>query len=91
MVVARRIFIAILSRFSICLAITLLHVRILVWQQSVAPGEEYIIESWGDVGNESQRSLVCRYFTGHGCTTRVYGYDSGNLLGKDSCPFILRE
>lgn len=87
----RRILVVMLAIAGICLGLALFDVRLLVWRTIVPPGDEYLFESWGDVGNASQKSLVCRYFTGLGITTRVYWYDSGNLFGRDRCQFIVRD
>ena len=65
--------------------------RILVSETKVEPGQSYILSDWGNVGEAEQASLVCRYFTGRSITVKVYWYSANNFLGKDQCPFIIRD
>lgn len=65
--------------------------RVLIWQTKVEPGQSYYAAEYGDLGRDGQASLVGRYFNGRGIITRVFWYSSNNMLGRDSCPFILRD
>lgn len=64
--------------------------RILVSQDLVRPGDNYVVEEHGNLGAASAPSLVCRYFTGRRTVTRVFWYSENNVFGKDECPFLLR-
>lgn len=65
-----------------------LGMRVLVSETKVAPGQQYIVDGWGDVGKAQQASLVCRYFTGRSIKPNVLWYSPNNVLGADECPFI---
>ena len=56
----------------------------------VEPGQFYEVEEYGNLGDSSLASLVCTYFTGRGLSPKVYWYSAGNLMGRDSCPFLYR-
>jgi len=64
--------------------------RLLVSERVVRPGESLVVEGYGDLGKYSQRSLVCKYFTGSSIKTRVYWFASNNFLGRDQCPFLVQ-
>lgn len=68
----------------------LTNTRVLVHETKVNPGEMFFISDYGDVGGNSQASLVCRYFSGRGILTKVFWYSTNNIFGKDQCPFIDR-
>ena len=65
--------------------------KILTSETKVEPGQEYYVEDWGNVGDASQASLVCKYFNGRKSLTRVFWYSPNNILGRDSCPFLIRD
>jgi hypothetical protein len=64
--------------------------RVLVSEAKVQPGQRYIVEGYGNVGEAAQASLVCHYFTGRGVQPSVFWYAPGGVFGRDSCPFIYR-
>ena len=64
--------------------------RVLVGEVKVEPGQEYIVEGYGNLGQNKQASLVCSYFNGRKILTKVFWYAPNNLFGRDSCPFIYR-
>jgi hypothetical protein len=59
---------------------------LLVFERRVIPGEEYRVEGYGNLGESTQASLVCTYFTGMTFRVRVYWYAADNIIGRDSCP-----
>lgn len=65
--------------------------KILLSEIKINPGQEYYVQDYGNLGDNSQASLVCNYFNGRKTLTRVFWYSSNNILGKDSCPFLLRD
>ena len=65
--------------------------RILVEERLVQPGQAYVVEGHGDLGENSQASLVCRYFNGRRVLSTVFWYAPNNFMGRDSCPFISRD
>jgi len=72
------------------ISITVSDTRVLVGERLVRPGEQYVVEGFGDVGANAQASLVCRYFTGRSVLPTVFWYSPNNFMGRDSCPFIWR-
>lgn len=64
--------------------------RILISETKVQPGQVYLVEDYGDLGEASQPSLVCRYFTGRSLKERVFWYSSNGILGRAECPFLER-
>jgi hypothetical protein len=65
--------------------------RILIDQDFVRPGEDYTVSHYGNLKNNSQASLVCKYFTGRHLVTEVVWNSSNNLMGRDECPFISEQ
>jgi hypothetical protein len=65
--------------------------RVLVHQTTVNPGEKYVVEGWGDLGQSSQASLACTYFTGRGLVSNVFWFSQNGILGKDQCPLLSRS
>jgi hypothetical protein len=63
--------------------------RVLVSERKVNPGEFYEVTNHGNLGENKQASLVCRYFTGRSIITSVFWYSSNNFMGKDQCPFLV--
>lgn len=72
------------------LGLLLTGTRLLVSKIKVEPGQEYVIEGHGNLGENNQSSLVCKYFNGHKILNTVYWYAPNNIMGRDSCPFIYR-
>lgn len=72
------------------LALLVSDTRMLVSETKVEPGRSYVVEDYGDLGKNTQASLVCRYFTGRGFKTTVFWYAPGGFFGRDSCPFLHR-
>ncbi len=65
--------------------------KILMKEVKVDPGQDYVVEGYGNLGDSKQSSLVGYYFNGRKIVKRVYWYSSNNIMGRDSCPFILRD
>lgn len=65
--------------------------RVLVHEDLVQPGENYIVPHYGNLAKNGQASLVCRYFTGRGFINDVLWYSANNLMGHDQCPFLGKE
>jgi hypothetical protein len=65
--------------------------RVLIWETKVEPGQTYLAGEWGDLGKSPNAQLVCRYFTGRSITMNVLWYSSNNIMGRDSCPFLVKE
>jgi len=65
--------------------------RILISQELVRPGTDYFVPDYGNLKNNGQASLVCRYFTGRHLTNEVLWYSSNNVMGKDECPFLSQQ
>ena len=70
-------------------ALLLTGYRLLLSQKRVDPGQVFIVKDYGNLGDNNQSSLVCRYFTGRGTVVKVFWYSPNNLFGKDDCPFLL--
>jgi hypothetical protein len=85
--------VGVLIAASALLSLTLLITghRLLVREHRVDPGETFHVDSYGNLGDNSQASLVCWYFTGRSVLTRVLWYSPNNILGRDSCPFLLGQ
>lgn len=75
----------------LCLLLLVTDTRVLVWEKRVRPGDHYVVPEYGDLASERDASLVGYYFNGRGLVTRVYRYAPNNILGRDACPFILRD
>jgi hypothetical protein len=65
--------------------------KLLISGIKIEPGEKYYVHDYGDLGSSKQASLYCRYFNGRQVLTRVFWFSPNNILGKDSCPVILRD
>lgn len=65
--------------------------KILISETKVIVGQDYYVEGWGNLGDSNQDSLACRYFNGRKILDRVYWYSPNNILGRDSCPVLLRD
>jgi hypothetical protein len=72
------------------LALLLAGARVLVFEAKVRPGQVYVVEGYGNLGEASQASLVCRYFTGRAIVAAVFWYAPKGSFGRDSCPVIYR-
>ena len=46
--------------------------KILLSETKVEPGQDYVVEDWGNLGDASQASLACKYFNGRNILTRVF-------------------
>jgi len=66
-------------------------IKILIKENRVNPGDKYIVEDYGDLGESKQTSLACKYFNGRKIVTRVFWYSSNNIMGRDSCPVLLKD
>lgn len=73
---------------ALCLVLLVTGRRVLVWETRVEPGQRYMTDDWGDLGNAEQATLACRYFTGRAIKLRAMWYSPNNILGRDSCPFF---
>ena len=65
--------------------------RVLIFSKKVEPGDSYIAEGYGNLGESKQASLVCNYFTGYNITQSVFWYSPNNIMGRDSCPFLYKS
>jgi hypothetical protein len=74
--------------FSIIIFLLISGNRVLLSETKVEPGQDYVLQEWGNLGEAEQASLVCKYFTGRSVKISVYWYSPNNVLGKDQCPFI---
>jgi hypothetical protein len=79
------VLIALAMEFSLLLS----GARILISERIVHPGQQFVVKGWGDLGKASQASLACRYFDGRALRFNVFWYSPSNVVGRDSCPFIL--
>ena len=74
----------------IWLGLLLTDTRVLVGEVKVEPGQEFVVEDYGNLGESKQASLVCSYFNGRKVLVNVFWYAPNNIMGKDSCPFLYR-
>ena len=58
----------------------------LLEEKVIRPGESYVVEDYGDLGESQHPSLVCRYSFRGTERTRVYWYSPNDVLGKSYCP-----
>ena len=58
----------------------------LVEELIVHPGDSYVVEDHGDLGQSNQASLVCKYLFRVQERTRVYWYSPNDLMGRPYCP-----
>ncbi len=65
--------------------------RVLISERRVNPGDTHVVAEWGDLGKAEQPQLVCRYFTGRSIKTNVLWYSANNIMGRDECPFLVKE
>ncbi|PIZ46778.1 hypothetical protein CO180_03500 [candidate division WWE3 bacterium CG_4_9_14_3_um_filter_41_6] len=65
--------------------------KVLLSETKVKPGEDYYTEEYGNLGENDASSLACKYFNGRKVLEVVFWYSPNNFLGRDSCPFLLRE
>lgn len=72
------------------LSLLLTNTRILVGETKVEPGQEYVVENYGNLKGNQQASLVCSYFNGRKLLKTVFWYSPNNIMGRDSCPFLNR-
>lgn len=63
--------------------------RLLMSEVRVKVGQEYFADGYGNLGKNSQDSLVCYYFNGRKVFEKVYWYSSNNIMGRDSCKFLI--
>lgn len=77
--------------FSFESALILTGKRILIHQDLVQPGTNYIVPDYGNLKKNGQASLVCRYFTGRRINNDVLWYSPNNAMGKDECPFFSQQ
>lgn len=73
----------------LCLALLVSDYRVLIYEVKVEPGTDYVVTDYGNLGKSTQSSLVCYYFTGRNVLQKVYWYSSNNVMGRDSCPFLI--
>jgi len=52
----------------------------------VQPGESYVVDDYGDLGENGQASLVCKYMFREKERQRVYWYSPNDVFGKSYCP-----
>jgi hypothetical protein len=71
-------------------ALVVTDIRILVEEKLIQPGQRYVGEGYGDLGTNSQASLVCRYFNGRRVLSTVFWHAPNNFMGRDSCPVFSR-
>ena len=71
------------------LALLLSGRRLLISETRVEPGSRFVLQDYGDVGDATQATLVCRYFTGRSILTRVFWFSPNNILGRDECPVVI--
>ena len=71
------------------LTMLLTNTKVFISETRVNPGDDYYLEEWGNLGDASQTSLVCKYFNGRKFMSIAYWYSPNNILGKDSCPIII--
>ncbi len=71
-------------------ALVVTDTRILVEEKLIRPGQRYVVEGYGDLAQNSQASLVCRYFNGRRVLSTVFWHAPNNFMGRDSCPVISR-
>ena len=50
------------------------------------PGETYLAEGHGNLGNYRQASLVCNYMFRGETRQRVYWYSPNDIFGRSYCP-----
>lgn len=62
---------------------------ILIDQEKVDPGEQRIVEGWGDVGEADQASLVCTYFVATRTRQQVFWYSPNGMFGRADCPTLI--
>ena len=74
----------------ICALLRLTDTRVLISEHRVNPGDKYQVEEWGELGDSTSPSLVCRYFTGTNVSVKVYWYSASTIMGRDSCPGLDR-
>jgi hypothetical protein len=73
------------------LALLLTDHRLLVWERKVDPGDNLVVEGYGNLGENNAASLACWYFTGRSVTTRVFWYGPDGFFGaRDQCPFLIK-
>lgn len=87
----RKLVTMVLAVATVCMFVRATDMHVLVHQQIVLPGEQLVLEGWGDLGKSGSGSLVCRYFTGMAVETAVFWYSPNNVLGLDRCAVVRRE
>ncbi len=85
----KQVVILILIFVSFSLLLLFSGARVLVSERRVNPGEFYEVTNHGNLGENKQASLACRYFTGRSVITSVFWYSPNNFMGKDQCPFLV--
>lgn len=66
--------------------------RILISETRIKAGQDIDVEEYGNLKNNVQDTLVCRYFNGRKLLNVVYWYAPNNFMGRDSCKlFIFSE
>ncbi len=75
----------------IWLYILITDTRVLIEEVKVNPGQSYLASGFGDLGKNKQSSLACKYFNGRKIIQKVYWYSANNIMGKDSCKFIVND
>ena len=73
---------------AICAYLLVTDTRVLVDEYKVWPGQNVVVDGYGDLGRYGRISLVCSYFSGRKVLSAVYWYAPNNHMGRDSCPFI---
>jgi hypothetical protein len=72
------------------LGLLLTDTGVLVAEIRVEPGQEFVVEDYGNLKESKQASLVCSYFNGSKVLRTVFWYAPNNIMGRDSCPFLYR-
>ncbi|MCG6871646.1 MAG: hypothetical protein LJE84_05090 [Gammaproteobacteria bacterium] len=71
------------------LAIRFSDVQVLVHEVTVRPGQRYVLEGHGDIGNSAETTRVCSYFNGREIVVSFFRYAPGDRLAADKCPYFL--
>lgn len=85
----KALFLIVIGVLAASAALLITGKRILLSETEVKPGDSYFVPDYGNLGESTSASLVCKYFTGRSVLTRVFWYSPNNIVGKDECPFTL--
>lgn len=84
-------FIIVTFAFLLWIGVLLTNTEILIAETKVDPGQDYFVSDYGNLGDNNQSSLVCKYFNGRKILTRVLWYSPNDIFGRSSCLFINRD